>query len=57
VLHNGQLVQENVEVDGGTRAHMAIEEASMNPLMLQGDHGPVAYRHIHWRPLRPIVGR
>ena len=47
VLHNGQLVQENVEVDGGTRAHMSLAEAPLNPLMLQGDHGPVAYRNIY----------
>lgn len=51
VLHNGALVQENVEVDGGTRAHMNIAEAPLNPLMLQGDHGPVAYRNICIRPL------
>lgn len=51
VEHNGQLVQENVEVDGGTRAHLPIDEAAKNPLMLQGDHGPVAYRNIWWRPL------
>lgn len=57
VLHNGTLVHEVVELDGGTRAHMPIPEAPENPLMLQGDHGPVAYRNIYWRPLRPIVGR
>jgi hypothetical protein len=52
VLHNGVLVQENVEVDGPTRAHMNIPEAAMNPLMLQGDHGPVAYRNIYVRPVK-----
>ncbi|HBY62853.1 MAG TPA: DUF1080 domain-containing protein [Solibacterales bacterium] len=57
VLHNGLLVQENVEVDGGTRAHMDIPEAATNPLMLQGDHGPVAYRNIYWRPLWPLTAR
>ena len=57
VLHNGQLVQENVDVEGGTRAHMPIDEAALNPLRLQGDHGPVAYRNIYRRPLRPIVRR
>ncbi len=57
VLHNGLLVQDNVEVDGPTRAHMKIPEAPKNPLMLQGDHGPVAYRNIYVRPLRPIVTR
>ena len=57
VLHNGELVQENVEVEGGTRAHMPIEEAPLNPLMLQGDHGPVAFKDIYWRPLREIIER
>ncbi len=57
VLHNGMLVQKDVEVEGGTRAHMSLEEAPTNPLMLQGDHGPVAYRNICIRPLRPIVNR
>jgi len=57
VLHNGLSVQDNVELDGPTRAHMDIPEAALNPLMLQGDHGPVAYRHIYIRPLRPIIKR
>jgi hypothetical protein len=57
VLHNARLVQQNVEVEGGTRAHMPLEEAPLNPLMLQGDHGPVAFRNIYWRPLRPIINR
>ncbi|MCS7026111.1 MAG: DUF1080 domain-containing protein [Bryobacteraceae bacterium] len=57
VLLNGLVVQVDVEVDGGTRAHMPIPEAPMNPLMLQGDHGPVAYRNLYVRPLRPIVAR
>ncbi|MGE5488599.1 MAG: DUF1080 domain-containing protein [bacterium] len=57
VLFNGVPVQENVEVDGPTRAHMPIEEAPLNPIMIQGDHGPVAYRNIYVRPLRPIIVR
>ena len=57
VLHNGVVVQENAEVDGGTRSHMPIAEATSNPLMLQGDHGPVAYRNIYVRPLRPLEAR
>ena len=51
VLHNGQLVQKNTEVDGPTRSGLEIPEAAENPLMLQGDHGPVAYRNIYFRPL------
>jgi hypothetical protein len=26
-------------------------------LMLQGDHGPVAFKDIYVRPLRPIIAR
>ena len=46
VVWNGELVHENVEVDGPTRASMLDDEAPGGPLMLQGDHGPVAYRNI-----------
>ena len=46
VTWNGQLVHENAEVDGPTRASMLNDEAPKGPLMLQGDHGPVAYRNI-----------
>jgi hypothetical protein len=51
VLHNGVLIHENVEVTGPTRASLEIREAATNPLMLQGDHGPVAFRNIRVRPL------
>jgi hypothetical protein len=52
VEQNGKVVQENVELDGGTRSHMEIPEAATNPLMLQGDHGPVAFRNMYIRSLR-----
>lgn len=54
VLHNGVLVHTNTEVDGPTRSGLVIPEAPENPLMLQGDHGPVAYRNIYVRDLRPM---
>ena len=57
VIHNGFSIQENAEAAGPTRAHMELAEAPLNPLMLQGDHGPVAYRNIHIRPLRPFIER
>jgi 3-keto-disaccharide hydrolase len=57
VLLNGQLVQKDVNVDGPTRAHLEIPESLQNPLMLQGDHGPVAFRNIYVRPLRPLIVR
>jgi len=57
VVYNGVLVQKDVEVDGATRAAMSHPEAPLNPLMLQGDHGPVAFRNIYVRPLRRIIER
>lgn len=51
VLLNGVKVQEDVEVEGGTRSHMPIPEASVNPLLLQGDHKSIAFRNIYYRPL------
>jgi hypothetical protein len=57
VIYNGTMVQEDVEVDGPTRAAMDIAEAATNPIMLQGDHGPVAFKDIYWRPLRPLIER
>jgi hypothetical protein len=57
VLFNGQLVQKDVDIAGPTRAHLTIPEAPQNPLMIQGDHGPVAIRNIHVRPLRPLILR
>jgi hypothetical protein len=54
---NGQLVQKDVDIDGPTRASLEIPEAAQNPLMIQGDHGPVALRNVYVRPLRPLVLR
>ena len=51
VEHNGVVIHENVELEGPTHSAMPIPEAAMNPLMLQGDHGPVAYRNLQVRPL------
>ncbi len=43
---NGKVVQENVEVKGPTGGGITMKEAATGPLMLQGNHGPVAYRNI-----------
>jgi hypothetical protein len=53
VVHNGVVVHENVEVTGPTRAAAFSDERPAGPLMLQGDHGPVAYRNVWFRPLKP----
>ena len=46
VVLNGVLIQENVEVGGPTGGGLTMREAATGPLMLQGDHGPVAFRNI-----------
>jgi hypothetical protein len=51
VLHNGKLIHDNVAVTGPTRSPAFEKEAPQGPLMLQGDHGPVAFRNIYIEPL------
>ena len=46
VTLNGKVVHENVEVDGSTGGGVTGKEVAKGPLMLQGNHGPVAYRNI-----------
>ncbi|MSU58179.1 MAG: DUF1080 domain-containing protein [Pedosphaera sp.] len=46
VVHNGKVIHANVEVTGPTRSSLFGNEKAAGPLMLQGDHGPVAYRNI-----------
>jgi hypothetical protein len=53
VLHNGQVAHENVGVTGPTRAALYSDEKPTGPLLLQGDHGPVAYRNLTVRSLDP----
>jgi len=45
VVHNGQVIHENVELTGPTRSGWEPEKAK-GPLRLQGDHGPVAFRNF-----------
>lgn len=52
VLHNGKVVHENIEVTGPTRAAAFEDEQPQGPLMIQGDHGPVAIRKFDSRELK-----
>lgn len=49
VFHNGVLIHRDVEMEGPNSAHLDIPEAPAGPLMLQGDHGPIAYRNVRIR--------
>lgn len=51
VVHNGVTVHENVELTGPTRSAAFTNEKALGPLMLQGDHGPVAFRNLRIRKL------
>ncbi len=54
VLLNGILIQENVERVAFTQAAPPLPESATGPIMLQGDHGAIAFRDIYVRPLRPL---
>lgn len=51
LLHNGILIQENYVCTGPTRGAWNSEDIARGPLRLQGDHGPVAFRHLRIRLL------
>ncbi|MDO7172399.1 family 16 glycoside hydrolase [Mariniflexile sp. AS56] len=46
---NGVLLHENIEVTGPTRAAAFDTEIPMAPIMIQGDHGPVALKNIKYK--------
>ena len=52
VVLNGQVVQEGLEVPCPTGHVWRQKERPEGPLLLQGDHGPVAFRNVRVRPLR-----
>ena len=49
--HNGKVVQEDLELKAPTGHAWRLPEVARGPLMLQADHGPVAFRNIRVRPL------
>lgn len=53
VVLNGKLVQENLELPCPTGHAWRLKELPTGPILLQGDHGPVAFRNVR---VRPIVG-
>jgi hypothetical protein len=53
VLLNGTLIHENVDQATPTGHAWRKKEMAAGPLLLQGDHGPVAFRYIRVRPYAP----
>ena len=50
---NGVRIHENVEIPLPTGGPIENNESIKGPLMIQGDHGPVAFRNIQYRTLIP----
>jgi len=48
---NGVLVQKDIVAKGPTRSHQLIGEATSGPIVIQGDHGPIAIRSFKVKPL------
>ncbi len=51
VVLNGQTIHEDVAVPTPTGHAWHNPEVAAGPLLLQGDHGPVAFRNVRVRPL------
>jgi len=47
---NGQLIHENQEIETPTGHAWHNKEMEAGPILLQGDHGPVAFRNFLVRP-------
>ena len=52
MVHNGFVVHENVELTGPARAVAFTDEQATGPLMIQGNHGPVAIGNIRYKRYR-----
>jgi hypothetical protein len=50
---NGETIHENVELKTPTGHNWKKMESATGPVLLQGDHGPVAFRNVRVRPYKP----
>lgn len=50
VMLNDVVVQHDFDLERPAQLSTRRPEAATNPIMLQGDHGPVAFRNIYIRP-------
>jgi len=57
LVANGKTVISNQEIPGITGGALDSNEGEPGPLYIQGDHGPVAFRNLYIRPLRPLIVR
>jgi type 1 glutamine amidotransferase len=52
VILNGVIIHDNVAVTKGTGGHLDDNVDQPGPVLLQGDHGAVAFRNIRIKPLK-----
>jgi len=52
VILNGVSIHSNIEVPLPTGGPISKKETSKGPLMIQGDHGPVAFKNITYQLLK-----
>jgi hypothetical protein len=57
VTLNGQLIHDDVELASPTGHAWRDKEVPTGPLLLQADHGPVAFRNIRVRPYSQRIER
>jgi hypothetical protein len=53
VTLNGETIHDNVELKTPTGHNHTRKETATGPLLLQGDHGPVAFRNVRVRAYKP----
>ncbi|MGX1931012.1 3-keto-disaccharide hydrolase [Flagellimonas sp. 2504JD4-2] len=46
---NGMLIHNDIELSGPTRAALFSDERELGPLMIQGDHGPIALKNLKYK--------
>jgi hypothetical protein len=51
VVINGQVAHENLTIPTPTGHAYVLPEVARGPILLQGDHGPVAFRNVKVRPI------
>ncbi|MDX2286973.1 MAG: family 16 glycoside hydrolase [Bacteroidia bacterium] len=49
VVLNGEVIHEALDLTGPTRGPLSETESAAGPLMIQGDHGAVAFRNLRIR--------
>jgi hypothetical protein len=51
VVLNDQVIHEDVDLKTPTGHAWRLKEVARGPILLQGDHGPVAFRNIRVKAL------